>query len=328
MLGKLFGRGTDRPQGDPYALPVTHREKKGMYVLRALGDVRVLALTDAAKARDWEGFTAALGPLDLGRDHLVLDELSQIDDVQTWVLKAAEEDPEHRATALLVAGARNIAWGWAARTTARAKDVSRAQWKLFHERLEVAEEQLLQAAELRPEWVTPWRQLLTSGRGMSLGPVVNEARLGAAVRRDPLDLQTHVNWVMYLQPRWSGEEGEALAFAREAFARAPEGAGLGCVIAYAHIEEWFESGRGNSLDTRAVRDELRTAAERSILHPDHERTPGWQYGFNAFAMALSLADERSTASRVFKALDGAYTGRPWTYMGAPEQQFARFHGRA
>ncbi len=181
---------------------------------------------------------------------------------------------------------------------------------------------------MRPEWVTPWRRLLTSGRGMSLGPAVNETRLDAALRRDPLDLETHIEWVSQLQPRWSGEPGQALAFAREAFAGAPDGHRLGCVIAMAHIEEWVESDNQDHLDTPQTQEELREAARRSILHPAYERRPGWQEDFNIFAMALALSAESIVAPRVFHELDGAYTPWPWKYMAQPEKAYARFRRRA
>lgn len=323
MFGKLFGRGAERPAADPHALPVSRRQKNGMYTLRALGDARVLALVEAAEAGDWAAVKAALAPFDLGSDHQVLGELVELDGVQDWIGRAVEEDKEHRATALLISGARYIKWGWEARTSARAVDVKPEQWRVFHERLRIAEEQLLEAAELRPEWITPWCRLLTSGRGMSLGPAVNEARLGAALRRDPLDLETHLGWVSQLQPRWSGEPGEATAFAREAFARAPEGHRLGCVIAMAHIEDWVESDRENCLVTPEIQDELLEAAERSILHPAYVRRPGWQQDFNMFAMALSLASERIALPRVFDELQGAYTSWPWSYMAKPEEMYAR-----
>ncbi|MFF9350257.1 hypothetical protein [Streptomyces sp. NPDC014734] len=321
MFGKLFGRGGERPAADPYALPVPRRQKNGTYTLRALGDVRVLALVEAADAGDWEAVKAALEPFDLGRDHQVLGELADLDGVQDWIGRAVEEDEEHRATALLISGARHINWGWEARTTARAVHVTQDQWRVFRERLQIAEEQLFEAAELRPEWVTPWRRLLTSGRGMSLGPAVNETRLGAALRRDPLDPETHVEWLSQLQPRWGGEPGQALAFARDAFARTPQGHRLGCVIAMAHIEEWVESDDGDCLET----PEVQAAADHSILHPAYARRPGWQHDFNMFAMALSLAGERHTVRRVFQALDGAHTRWPWTYFAEPEKQFARHH---
>ncbi|MGW2031573.1 hypothetical protein [Streptomyces sp. NPDC001356] len=323
MLGKLFGGGRRRPAADPYALPAPRRRKHGMYRLRALGDTRVLALVEAAEAGDWEAVKAASAPFDLGRDHQVLGELADLDGVQDWIGRAVEEDKEHRATALLISGARHIIWGWEARTAARAVDVTQEQWRVFHERLDIAEEQLLEAAELRPEWITPWRRLLTSGRGMSLGPAVNEARLDAALRRDPLDLETHIEWVSHLQPRWGGEPGEALAFARKAFAGAPEGHRLGCVIARAHIEDWVESDNKNCLIQPAIQDELLEAAEHSILHPSYVRHPGWQEDFNTFAMALSLASERLALPRVFRELRGAYTEWPWKYMAKPEQMYAR-----
>jgi hypothetical protein len=327
MFGKLFGRRGERPAGDPHALPVPGRQKKGMYTLRALGDERVLALVEAADAGDWEAVKAALAPFDLGRDHQVLGELADLDGVQDWIGRAVEEDEEHRATALLISGTRHVSWGWEARTRASAANVTQEQWRVFRERLHIAEEHLLEAAELRPEWVTPWRRLLTSGRGMSLGPAVNETRLDAALRRDPLDLGTHVEWLSQLQPRWGGEPGQALAFARDAFARAPQGHRIGCVIAMEHIEGWVESDSGDCLQTPETQAELQDAADHSILHPAYVRHPGWQQDFNMFAMALSLAAERQTVRRVFQALDGAYTSWPWTYFAEPEKQFARHYDR-
>jgi hypothetical protein len=329
MFGKLFGRGAERPVvEDPHVLPVPRRQKGGMYTLRALGDARVLAVVEAAEAGDWDAVKAALAPFDLGRDHHVLGEIADLDGVQDWIGRAVEEDKEHRATALLISGARHIVWGWEARTAERAVNVTREQWRVFHERLEIAEEQLLEAAELRPEWVTPWRRLLTSGRGMSLGPAVNETRRDAALRRAPLDLETHLEWLSQLQPRWGGEPGQALAFAQDAFARVPQGHRLGCVIAMAYIEEWVEAERGDYLQTTEIQAQLREAADHSILHPAYAWPLGWQHDFNMFAMALSLADERHTIKRVFRTLDGAYTEWPWTYFGEPEKQFARRYRRA
>ncbi|WP_406447988.1 hypothetical protein OG782_03935 [Streptomyces sp. NBC_00876] len=328
MFGKFFGRGGERPEADPHALPVPRRQKNGMYTLRALGDTRVLAAVEAAGAGDWEAVKAAVAPFDLGSDHQVLGELADVDGVQDWIGWAVEEDKEHRATALLISGTRYINWGWEARTSDRAVNVTREQWRVFRERLEIAEEQLLEAAELRPEWVTPWSRLLTSGRGMSLGVSVNETRLDAALRRAPLDLETHVEWLSQLQPRWSGEPGEAMAFARDTFARAPQGDRIGCVIAMAHIENWVESDDARCLRTPEIQTELRNAADHSILHPAYVRRPGWQHDFNVFAMALSLAAEGHTVRRVFQALDGAYTTWPWTYFAEPEKQFARQHRRA
>ncbi|MEV7367226.1 MULTISPECIES: hypothetical protein [Streptomyces] len=323
MFDRLFGRGGERSAADPHALPAPRRTRNGMYTLRALGDSRVLALVEAAGSGDWPAVKAALAPFDLGRDDQVLGELADLDGVQAWIGRAVEEDKEHRATALLISGARHVNWGWEARTSALAVDVSQAQWRVFHERLRIAEEQLLEAAELQPEWVTPWRRLLTSGRGMSLGPAVNETRLDAALRRDPLNLDAHIQWVSQLQPRWGGKPGEALAFAREAFAGAPDGHRLGCVIAMAHIEDWVESSRQNCLVTPEIQDELLEAAERSILHRAHVRRPGWQEDFNTFAMALSLASESIALPRVFRELGGAYTPWPWKYMSQPEKMYAR-----
>ncbi|GLW45431.1 hypothetical protein Stsp02_10930 [Streptomyces sp. NBRC 14336] len=323
MFGSLFGRGGERTDGDPHALPAPRRRKNGVYELTALGDTRVLALIEAARAGDWAAVKAALDPFDPGRDHAVIGQLADLDGVQDWIVRAVEEDKEHRATALLISGVRHVHWGWEARTAERAVNVSREQWQTFYERLRIAEEHLLEAAELRPQWITPWHHLLTSARGMSLDSAVAEARRDAALRRDPLDLETHLEWLSQLQPRWGGEPGEALRFAREAYAAAPDGHRLGCVLAMAYIEEWVESDDKNCLQQPRIRTELRQAAERSILHHAYERRLGWQGDYNMFAMALSLAGS-STASNVFRELEGAYTEWPWTYMSDPQKVYARF----
>jgi hypothetical protein len=326
MFGKLFGGGRERPTADSHALPAPRRQKNGTYVLRALGDARVLALVEAADAGDWEAVKAALAPFDLGREQEVLGQLTEVDGLEEWIVRAAEEDrndTELRATALLISGARHVSWGWEARTSARAVDVSREQWQIFYERLRIAEEHLLEAAELRPDWVTPWRHLLTSGRGMSVDDSVKEARLAAGLRRDPLNLDLHLEWVSQLQPRWGGEPGQALEFAQKAFAGAPDGHRLGCVIAMAHIEDWVESDDRDCLQHPRIRAELREAAERSILHHAYQRRLGWQGDYNMFAMALSLAGS-STASNVFRELEGAYTEWPWTFMADPQKAYARF----
>ncbi|MET9776454.1 hypothetical protein ABZ023_19695 [Streptomyces sp. NPDC006367] len=323
MFGRLFGRDAERPDEDPYAIPAPRRGRNGVYELIALGDMRVLTLIEAGEAGDWEAVKAALAPFDLGRDHAVLGELAALDGVQDWIGRAVEEDKEYRATALLISGARHIAWGWEARTAARAVDVTQEQWRVFHERLETAEEQLFQVAELRPDWITPWRRLLTSARGMSLGSSVAEIRRDAALRRDPLDLESHIEWLSQLQPRWGGEPGQALEFARRAFAAAPDGHRLGCVVAMAYVEQWVESDDSDCLQQPGIRTELREAAERSILHPAYERRLGWQGDYNMFAMALSLAGS-STASNVFRELDGAFTEWPWTFMADPQKAYARF----
>ncbi|MBD0424651.1 hypothetical protein H0H10_36735 [Streptomyces sp. TRM S81-3] len=322
MLGKLFGRSGDRQAGNPQVL-APRRGKHGVSTLRALGDPRVLALVEAADAGDWTAVKAALAPFDLGREQAVLGQLAVVDGVEEWIVRAAEEDKEHRATALLISGARHVHWGWEARTSARAVDVSREQWQTFYERLRTAEEHLLEAAELRPDWITPWRHLLTSARGMSVDDSVKEARLDAGLRRDPLNPDIHLEWVSQLQPRWGGEPGQALEFARKAFAAAPDGHRLGCVVAMAYVEEWVESDDNNCLQHPRIRTELREAAERSILHHAYERRLGWHGDYNMFAMALSLAGS-SKASNVFRELDGVFTEWPWTFMADPQKAYARF----
>ncbi|WP_232544439.1 hypothetical protein [Streptomyces buecherae] len=310
------------------SFPPPRRRRSQVYTPRALGDARVLALVEAAGAGDWPAPKAALPLVDLGRDHQVLLELAQVDGVQDWIGQAIEDEREDRASALLIAGARYVARGWEARTADGAANVTPEQWRTFLRRLRIAEEYLLEAVESRPGWVTPWGRLLTLGRGMSLGAEVNGARLADALHRDPLDLETHLEWLSHLRTRWGGAPGQASAFARDALARAPRGHRLGCGIAMAHIHDWIEADDGECSTPPESQAELRRAVDHGIPHPAYVFRPGWQYDFNVFAMALALADERHTIRRVFRTLDGAFAVRPWLRLAEPEKEFTRHHRRA
>ena len=71
------GGGSVRPSGP--------RRKNGTYTLRALGDMRVLALVEAADAGDWEAVKEALAPFDLAATTRILGELADLDGVEDWI---------------------------------------------------------------------------------------------------------------------------------------------------------------------------------------------------------------------------------------------------
>ncbi|MFJ6619234.1 hypothetical protein ACIQOW_16840 [Kitasatospora sp. NPDC091335] len=294
----------------------------------AHGDESVrLALSQAA-AGDWAALRPALAAAEDGPALTFLaGAIADVRGVEEWTGRALADTPED-PYALLLSGARHVTWAWEARSRAQAKHVGEEQWKLFHQRLDVAEERLLAAAEHEPSWLAPWYFLQISARGASLDPEVATCRFEAAVRRAPGHPDSHRQRLQQLCAKWGGSHEEMHAFARSAMLAAPEGSELGELVALAHLEHWLDLPDGEDrahLTSPAVVAELQEAAFRSVLHPDFRQVRGWQGSFNTFAMVFSLAGQRKTARLLFDALDGAVTESPWHYLAGDPAKTFRAH---
>ncbi|MEU8435731.1 hypothetical protein AB0F18_23030 [Streptomyces sp. NPDC029216] len=292
------------------------------------GDPAVTRIREAAEAADWAAVRDGLAAHpDNGDRAWLLWTVGDTAGVERWIGDAAEAEPDS-ALPLLVAGARYISWGWEARTGARAADVSREQFEVFHERLRQAEGWLYRAAEREPSWVSPWHFLQVSGRGLEVGPVVARRRFEAAVRRDPYHLRAHQQQLQQVCKKWGGSHEEMHAFARASMLAAPEGSALGQLVALAHIEHWLSLGDGPDwqyMRRPETAASLGEAAERSVLHPDAERGRGWAQVCNSFALAFSLAGESEPARRCFELTQDTVTEFPWNYVNADPVTAYRRH---
>jgi len=296
------------------------------------GDAETGRLIAHAGAGEWEPIREALSAVtDQARLTRLVHSVAGVEGVEGWLEPVLAADPE-APLPLLLSGARQLQWGWEARTGSRAKDVSQEQWKLFHERLELGEERLYRAAELRPEWHAPWYFLQTIARGLSFGPGPARHRYEAALRRTPDHLDTDRDRLQQLCRKWSGSHETMHAFARERGMSAPPGSVLPVLVADAHLEHWLDlegEEQRRYFDDPAVAKELLEAAERSVLHPEPLPSPDWISARSTFACALSLAKQWEPARQLFRELDGRYGRYGWGYLkgGAPEA-YARMRDRA
>jgi hypothetical protein len=281
------------------------------------GDPDLPRLRAAATARDWPAMREQLSAVPDGEDLLwLLANVTEVPGIEEWIPAAVAAEPDS-ALPLLVSGARRVSWAWEARTGARAKHVSREQFKTFHERLRVAEEHLYAAAEREPDWAAPWYFLQTSGRGLQVGQEIARLRFEATVRRRPGHLGAHKQQLQQVCRKWSGSHEEMHAFARTSMLNASPGSALGELVATAHLEHWLDldSPEDGAYIRRAdVIAQLHEAADRSVRHPAHGRPRGWLTSYNTFAMAFSLAGERKAAAELFEAIDGRVTESPWNYL--------------
>ncbi|MFI2606526.1 hypothetical protein [Kitasatospora sp. NPDC018619] len=291
------------------------------------GDEAVRRALRQAGAGDWAALRPALAAADDDDRSFLVGAISEVPRVEQWTARALAETPDDPLL-LVLSGARHVVWGWEARTGRRAKDVTEERWRVFHERLDTADEQLLEAAEREPSWHAPWAFLQQSALGASLGPAVATTRFEAAVRRAPGSPGPYRTRLQQLSAKWGGSHEEMHAFARATMLAAPEGSPLGELVALAHLEHWLSLPDGEDrayLTGPAVVAGLQEAAFRSVLHPAFTPVRGWQRSFNAFAMAFSLAEQPKTARLLFDALDGCVTEAPWHYLAGDPATVFRAH---
>lgn len=293
---------------------------------RSFGDPELSTLRQAARVADWPAMEAILRPVRERGDFERLTFLvNNVEDLGgDFLLKLPEQLPED-PLALTVAGARHTAWAWEARTGYRATQVSEEQFRAFHDRLRVAEEYLYTAVELDPENAAPWYTLCIASRGLEHGADVTRRRFDAGIRRAPGHVGLHRQLLQQLCAKWGGSHDEMHAFARQAFAAAAPGSGIGEIVAMSHLEHWLDLEQGPDdayIQNPTVVRELRAAADASVFHPDFAPTSSPYSALNTFAMAFWLADDKETAARLFERIGDHATKAPWQYRGDPEKVFA------
>jgi hypothetical protein len=291
--------------------------RPGAWMQQDGGDPDAGRIRAAAEAADWTTVREVLEARPESEDRTrLLWAVGDTAGVERWIPGIAEAEPE-APLPRLVAGIRHISWGWEARTGARAKDVSRQQFEVFHERLGKAERWLYEVAEREPRWTSPWYCLQVSGRGLQVGQATARRRFEATVRRDPHHVGAHRQQLQQVCEKWGGSHEEMHAFARESAFGAPGGTLLGELVAVAHLEHWLalDEGPGAAYIRRPeVVQSLREAADHSFRHPDFVRRGSWLEVLNAFAMALSMAGDRTGARECFHATEGGVTKFPWSYL--------------
>ncbi|WP_457028984.1 hypothetical protein [Kitasatospora sp. P5_F3] len=298
----------------------------------ACGNETLALMLRQAEAGDWLALRASLTAIqDPSELTWMLAGVSNVGGIEEWVSEAATGEPDS-ALPLLLSGARQVAWAWEARTGARAQHVSEEQWKVFGQRLELAEQQLFEVAEREPEWLAPWYFLQISGRGASVDKEAGRIRFEAAVRRCPGHLGSHKQRLQQLCAKWGGSHQQMHEFARSSMLAAAPGSPLGELVALGHLERWLDlpsEADHAYLTSPDVLAELHEALGRSILHPDYVRPADWKSAYNTFAMVFALVGEKWTARQLFEAIDGTVTSSPWQYLNGddPAKAFTALRDR-
>lgn len=206
------------------------------------------------------------------------------------------------------------------------------------DRIDVAVMACIGAAEAAPADPMPWVSLLTVARLYDGGVGRRQLRSwwDELRRRDPDNIEGHVQLLRYWSARWHGTHGSMYDVARDAAGAAPPGSPLPVLVQIARVEEFryvAEGSRGRA----PVRDfgqhwkhelavtEVRRTWERWIGgRPAGPILPEEVGELNHLTHAACYAGETDVARRLFAMLGTRAARVPWSYTGDPPEQFARF----
>ncbi|NMO57044.1 hypothetical protein HH310_38440 [Actinoplanes sp. TBRC 11911] len=283
----------------------------------ALMYAEVTPLISALTRRDWAGCRTVLDAAPAtARTRLIVlgGEQSDLDGFLRGVLREAPDD----GAAAAMLGSHLTTVAWQIRSRKQAQFVGRDQFRAFHEMLAAAEEVLVDGAARNPADAAMWTARMPTARGLELGQPEARRRYDRLSAVEPNHLPAQEHLLQQLCPKWGGTWETAFTFARDAMRAAPPGSPNAVLVAEAHLERWVDANGSDAyMRSAEVIAELHEAAQTSIWHAGFGRAHGWVRVLSTFAMVFSLADDQPAAERVFAALGGFATKRPWDYLGDP-----------
>ncbi|MFF3063764.1 hypothetical protein ACFVQ3_04325 [Oerskovia sp. NPDC057915] len=279
----------------------------------------IAALQAVAATGDWAAVTAHLEGMSPRDRDFALATVADVPGVEEKLERALSDEP-HDPTIRTLLAERYVRIGWEIRSSARAEHVSGDQFAQFHDWLRRAERILVEVCAEHPSFAPAWDARLTTARGLELGHSEARRRYARLSATDPHSYSAQKALLQQLCPKWSGTWEEAHGFATECSASSPPGAPNGAVVALAHIEHWAELPAQEDeryMKSPAVRDDLRRAAARSVLHPEHREDFRSVGAHNAFALAFLLGEHTQDAEPHLRAIGNRASGAPWDYVGDP-----------
>lgn len=294
----------------------------------SFGSPALQTLNAEFRKGDWKGMQESFGSK---RDWSMFDDYLEILHsipkppycFDSWI----EADP-HSYLPWLFRGACLVTWAWEARSARRSTEVSREAWQTFFDRLELAERDLLQAANLAPENPAPWRHLITCATGLNDSQSERKARFHEAQARDKFHFYSHVAMLMGLCKKWGGSHEGMFGFAKTASRHAPDGDSLHAIVARAHVERWLYFSFDQDLmrmDSYFHKPEVKQDIQNAF---SRWNVPGMKLSeisrirdLNDFAFCFRQMRDRDNAYTVFELTKGFVTQMPWAYIDDPESVY-------
>ncbi|MEU7904980.1 hypothetical protein [Actinoplanes sp. NPDC049118] len=278
----------------------------------------------ALEKRDWETAREILSAAD--REHFMyyVEVASDVKGLEEWITEPIRAEPGSTLP-LLLRGARAVSWAWEARGSGTADTVGQDAWKVWFQRLKLAENCLDEVVDRDPGNAEAWHYLITLARARQLPIDEHWRRFNKLIEIDPSHLFGHEQMLNNLMPKWSGSNEAMFDFARTRAAACP-GTHVPVLIAKAHIEYHWKNGREEYLERDEVADEINAAAYESVWHDDYETSLLTPVLWNDFAYTLTYGRYFKQAWHLYESIEDDWV-RQWPWGGVKWFLKAREHAR-
>lgn len=197
--------------------------------------------------------------------------------------KLFENWPDESVTWLLK-GEGYVELAWKARGTGYANKVTEEGWKLYRERLAVAEEALNRAWDLNPKDINIPLEFLTLELGQGQGRDRMELWFQRAMAIDPKCYDACYKKLFYLEPKWYGSAEEMLAFGRECVESKDWAGHVPLILLDAHLalrRYLDKSVQDDYWKQPGVWPDIKAAFDRFLeLNPE---AIGWRHNYTLYA---------------------------------------------
>ncbi len=214
--------------------------------LEAILDLLPRSVADDSRNVDWEElWYGGINSVIAMHKQLLGDYKAAFDRVNARLAKVSGIE----ALRLTVKGHFQIQWGWEARTTEFAPNVTEEQFRIFHERLQEARTALNEAWRLKPDEPHVAQLMLTVEKGIGEGDrKAMETWFERAMKADGNDQQACWSKLDWLDPKWYGGDtpDEMMAFGKACGATKNWHTGITLLAADAHLRYWSKLPRDGS----------------------------------------------------------------------------------
>ena len=148
---------------------------------------------------------------------------------------ALAKAPNSEAFRQKLLGEFMLSYAWEARGGGVAATVGQDRFKLFHERLLIAQQALTKAWELDPTDASTATNAITVLKGLGAGE--NDVKLwfDRAMKADPGSVAACKELIDFLDPKWGGNAPELVAFGRECARSKAVCSGIPLLVGEAHF---------------------------------------------------------------------------------------------
>ncbi len=189
-------------------------------------------------------------------------------------------------TTLLLKGEAYVQLAWAARGPGFANTVTDEGWRLFKERLVVAENALTNAWQMNPTDSRIADNMVDVELGQGGGRDRMELWFNRAMALNPNDYQACSRKLLYLMPKWYGSANDMLEFGRECATNLQWGANVPLILLDAHYfidTMWTnETDQADYWKRPGVWPDVQMAYERFFQANPNATGRYYQYAFYAY----------------------------------------------